>query len=52
MNLLENFNSRLIRLFIRNYQETQNKKIRVQYGLLAGWVSVVTALLLFVTPNL
>lgn len=47
MSLLENFNSRLIRQFIRDYQNTQNKNIRVKYGLLAGWVSVVTALLLF-----
>jgi cation diffusion facilitator family transporter len=47
MSLLKNFNSRLIRQFIRDYQNTQNKNVRVKYGLLAGWVSVVTALLLF-----
>ncbi len=47
MNVLENINSRLIHLFIRDYKNTQNKQIRVKYGLLAGWISVVTALLQF-----
>ncbi len=48
MSLLERVNSRLIRLFISDFQNTQNKKVRIEYGLLAGWVSVVTTLLLFI----
>jgi len=38
MKLLQNFNNKLIRVFIRDFQQTDNKKVRVQYGLLAGWV--------------
>ena len=48
MKFLQNANSKLIRLFIPDYQQTDNKKVRVQYGLLAGWVSVSFTLVLFV----
>ncbi len=48
MKLLQNLNNKLIRVFIRDFQQTDNKKVRVQYGLLAGWVSVCSILVLFV----
>ncbi len=48
MKILFNLNSRFISLFIRDYRRTDNKKVRVQYGLLAGWVSVFSILALFV----
>ncbi len=48
MKFLQNANSKLIRLFIPDYQQTDNNKVRVQYGLLAGWVSVSFTLVLFV----
>ncbi len=47
MKILQNLNNKLIRLFIRDYQQTDNKRVRVQYGLLAGWVSVFSILALF-----
>lgn len=37
----------LTRLFIRDYQDTTNKKVRTRYGYLAGIVGIVTNLSLF-----
>ncbi len=48
MKILHNLNGKLIRLFIPDCEQTDNKKVRVQYGLLAGWVSVSFTLVLFV----
>ncbi|HCP14195.1 MAG TPA: cation-efflux pump [Peptococcaceae bacterium] len=41
-------NQYLIKLFIRNYQDTGNPKVREQYGKMAGGVGIVSNLVLFV----
>lgn len=48
MKILEKIDSLLAGLFIRNYQDTDNQRVRIHYGLLAGWVSMVAILLLFI----
>ncbi len=48
MQLLEKINDALAGIFIKDYQETDNQRVRVRYGLLAGWISVVAIVLLFV----
>lgn len=47
MAVLTNINSWLIRLFIKDHAQTDNKMVRIRYGLLAGWVSIVSILVLF-----
>jgi len=48
MRALKPLNLRLIRLFIEDHARTDNKSVRIRYGLLAGWASVSATLLLFV----
>lgn len=38
----------LLRLFIRNYKDTQNPAVRRQYGALAGWTGILLNALLFI----
>ncbi len=44
--MISNF---LISKFIKNYKDTNNKKVRVSYGYLGGLVGIVINLILFVT---
>jgi cation diffusion facilitator family transporter len=37
----------LIRLFIKNYKDVDNQKVRAKYGLLGGFVGIICNLLLF-----
>ena len=37
----------LLHLFVRNYQDTENPKVRAAYGKLAGMVGIVCNILLF-----
>ncbi|MCK4759595.1 MAG: cation transporter, partial [Candidatus Aminicenantes bacterium] len=48
MNILDKLNSSLARAFIKDFDNTDNKNVRVQHGLLAGWVSIGAILLLFI----
>ena len=48
MKILEAANRGLGRWFIANFNDTDNKKVRIQYGLLAGWVSIFATISLFV----
>ena len=48
MNPLETINNALAGIFIKDHQETNNQRVRVRYGLLAGWISVVAMVLLFI----
>ena len=38
----------LVRLFIKDYQNTQDARVRERYGKLSGIVGIITNLLLFV----
>lgn len=48
MSGLERLNTRLARVLIKNYDETDNKQVRVQYGLVAGWISISAILIIFI----
>jgi cation diffusion facilitator family transporter len=48
MKRLDPINHWLASRFIADFDNTDNKKIRVKYGLLAGWVSILATLVLFV----
>ncbi len=48
MKIVEAANRSLGRLFIEGFNDTDNKKVRIQHGLLAGWISILATLSLFV----
>jgi cation diffusion facilitator family transporter len=48
MKILETTNRALGSWFIDDFHDTDNKKVRIQYGLLAGWVSIFATLSLFI----
>ncbi len=48
MSDLKRFNTRLARALIKNYEDTDNKQVRVRYGLVAGWVSIGAILIIFI----
>lgn len=48
MSILNRLNTQLARVFIKDFDNTDNKNVRIQHGLLAGWVSIVAIFLLFV----
>ncbi|NIS63265.1 MAG: cation diffusion facilitator family transporter [Proteobacteria bacterium] len=48
MKILEAANRSLGKWFIEGFTDTDNKKVRIQHGLLAGWVSIFATLSLFV----
>ena len=47
MRLLDSLNQGLTRMFIRDFDNTDNHQVRIKYGLLAGWVSIISITLLF-----
>jgi cation diffusion facilitator family transporter len=48
MGLLERFNRQTARWFIRDFDQTDDKLVRIQYGLAAGWVGISVSVALFV----
>ena len=48
MKILEATNRALGTWFIEGFDDTDNNKIRIQHGLVAGWVSIAATLSLFV----
>ncbi len=48
MKILEATNLAIGSWFIDEFHDTDNKRVRIQYGLLAGWVSIVATLSLFI----
>jgi len=47
MKILEQLNHRLASLFIANLNDVDNKRVRIKYGLVAGWISIIAILVLF-----
>ncbi len=47
MKILDSINHWLASRFIADFDNTDNKQVRVRYGLLAGWVSIFATLSLF-----
>jgi cation diffusion facilitator family transporter len=48
VKILEATNRALGTWFIEGFDDTENKKVRIRYGLLAGWVSIFATLSLFI----
>lgn len=48
MKILETTNIAFSRLFIKNFDDINNKSVRIHHGLLAGWLSIIAMVLLFV----
>ncbi|MBA7657361.1 Zinc transporter ZitB [subsurface metagenome] len=48
MSVLEGFDRRVGNWFIRDFDNTDNKLVRIQYGLVAGWFGICAAIALFV----
>lgn len=48
MKILNSVNHWLASRFIADFDNTDNKQVRVRYGLLAGWVSILATLSLFI----
>jgi cation diffusion facilitator family transporter len=48
MKILDPINFWVASRFIANFDNTDNKQVRVKYGLLAGWVSILATLSLFI----
>jgi len=48
MKILEQLNHKLASLFIADFDAIDNKQVRIKYGLLAGWISIIAILIIFV----
>ncbi len=48
MKILKTANRVLGTWFIEDFDDTDNKRVRIRYGLLAGWISIVATLSLFI----
>lgn len=48
MNILEITNGMLASKFIKNFDDTYNHQVRIQHGLLAGWISISATAVLFI----
>jgi cation diffusion facilitator family transporter len=48
MKVLEKLNRWLANLFIADLDDIDNKQVRIKYGLLAGWISIIATLALFI----
>ena len=48
MKILETANRALGKWFIEDFDDTDNKRVRIRHGLLAGWISIVATLSLFI----
>jgi divalent metal cation (Fe/Co/Zn/Cd) transporter len=48
MGILETFNRKVANWFIRDFDHIDNKLVRIQYGLVAGWVGIYATIALFV----
>jgi len=48
MKILEQLNRRISSWFVADLDDIDNKQVRIQYGLLAGWISIIAILVLFI----
>jgi len=47
MKISEQLNRRISSWFIADLDDIDNKQVRIQYGLIAGWISIIAILVLF-----
>ena len=48
MSIFDPINRRLAKRFIRDFDDTGNKQVRIRYGMFAGWFSIVVTSVLFI----
>ena len=48
MKIFEQINRRISSWFIDDFDDIDNKQVRIQYGLMAGWISIIATLALFI----
>jgi cation diffusion facilitator family transporter len=48
MKIFKQLNESLTGLFIKDLNATDNQRTRIKYGLLAGWISIIATLILFI----
>ncbi len=48
MSIFDSLNRVLARRFIRDFDDTRNKLVRIRYGMFAGWFSIVVTSILFI----
>ena len=48
MKVFEKLNPKISSWFIADFNDIDNKQVRIQYGLLAGWISIIAILVLFI----
>jgi cation diffusion facilitator family transporter len=48
MNIINRLNQSLAKVLIKDFEETNNKAVRIKFGLTAGWISIIATLLLFI----
>jgi cation diffusion facilitator family transporter len=48
MKILEQLNRRISSWFIADFDDSDNKQVRIKYGLIAGWISIIATLVLFI----
>ena len=46
--MLKIINNYLVRRLISDFDQTENKKVRIRYGMIAGWTSILVNILLFI----
>lgn len=47
MNRIEKINRKIAACFIKDFDDTDNKQVRIKYGLVAGWVGIYATVILF-----
>jgi cation diffusion facilitator family transporter len=47
MKISEQLNRRISSWFIADFDDIDNKQVRIKYGLVAGWISIIAILVLF-----
>jgi cation diffusion facilitator family transporter len=48
MKIFEQINRRISSWFIDDFDDIDNKQVRIQYGMMAGWISIIATLALFI----
>ena len=47
MKILERLNRRISSWFIADFEDIDNKQVRIKYGVVSGWISIIAILVLF-----
>jgi len=48
MNIIEGLNKKLAKKFIKDFDNTDNKHVRIRYGIIAAWFGICATIVLFI----